>query len=221
MPQPISPAMARLKSLLAESIRDSKAPGRFYPDFHLLNFTEGSFSLSPDPTNEDAFDPLNNMDAAMQSGLNSWLTRIARRSNPDLYQEIFSFAHVSKLEHHSPLVLQLSVTIGATMAVTTLPALLLYGLMRATAKGRQDEARTKILESQAQQQREIAHQLELKTKMMAEVERALNSYNQGSSKLGIPPEVLLETVRIAAPAVADLKDSPLVGSMTVGISTKT
>jgi hypothetical protein len=88
---------------------------------------------------DENFDPRNPMDAAVRYALNSWIYRTLLQADPDLCEGMFSFARLERVEHHSPLAIELSLIVGSAL----IPVILTYALLRTVtdARRRQAEAR--------------------------------------------------------------------------------
>jgi hypothetical protein len=207
-PQGNNEVLWRARSILEGSAAEGKAGSRFHPQFYRITFDETAY-LEP----QGGFDPFNPLDAGMQFGINSWFRRALFQRDPGLYRELCSFADVSRLEHNSPLIIELSIAIAAVSA----PVVLAYGLMTAAARARRLEAEADIREAEAESKKEEAKQRALQTRMMQAVtERVEKQAAEG--RLEIPKEAITKAVQVASPGVADLGENSLIKEVTFGIS---
>lgn len=212
MVRPEDGTLERARAILMESVNSPKAGGRFYPYFHRLNFRE-PFSFKGDPYDRNDFDPYDPLDAGMQFGLNSWFRRAIFQRNPDLYGELYSFADVRKLEHHSPLIIEL----GIVMGVLSSPVILAYGLMTAAARARRMEAEADIREAEAESKWQEAKQRALQTRMMAAVTETVEK-QAAEGRLKVSEQAITTSVQVASPGIADLGENSLIKEITFGIS---
>jgi len=204
------------RSILIESINQSnKANARFFPAFYRFNRRE-----SPDDFFEDLlarFDPLDPMDAALITGLNSWIYREISRANGGLLERLLNFARITRCEHKSPLALELAII----MAMPSMPVLITYGILRAVDALRRRKAETEIRETERELKKEELKQRRLQTTVLEEIVAAMNEQKAQGHKIQVSEELLKPIVEISSPAVSDLSDSPFIGSVTLGISSKT
>ena len=207
-PQGENDVLSRGRSILERSAAEGKAAARFHPRFWQITFDEIDYR---EP--EGGFDPFNPLDAGMQFGINSWFRRALFQSDPKLYRELCSFADVSRLEHHSPLLIELSIAV----AVLSAPVVLAYGLMTAAARARRLEAEANIREQEAESKKEEVKQRALQTRMMQAVTEAVEK-QAAEGKLIVPKEAITKAVQVASPGVADLGENTLIKEVTFGIS---
>jgi len=208
-------ALIRARQILQADLQRPKTADRFYPGFgeELLRF-ENVRSSSLESEFGRRFDPYDPLDSGLQIGVSSWFRRVISRNDPQLEKDLFSFAYVNKVRHQSPLLIEMAVVIGIG---TTLPALLVYSLMKAISRGERQKAEAEIRLTEVQLKREELNQQKLRTRILEQMADAINEMG-ARNQLEIPREVLLEAARIASPSVADLEDSPLIGQITLGIS---
>lgn len=203
---PITDDLMYARELVGGAMRFPKASARFYPEFSDF---EAIYSL----TNRENFDPLDPFDGSLLVGMNSWLRRTLQERDPALYQRLFEFARISRAEHRSPLLLELSVALGIALAG---PPLLVYGTVKAIESMRRSAAETKIREHEANiREQELAQQRE-KTRVLRHIADAIEATPLTQH---INPSVVQAMIGMSSPAVADLGTSPLIGEVKVGLST--
>lgn len=202
--------LRRARQVLENSMSESKARARFYPGF-TIHGTDG-ISLLNNEINR-GFNPYNPLDAGLQIGLDAWFRRSIFKESPELFNELFSFASVRKLEHHSPLIVETVIVIG----VLSTPVVLAYSLMKAASKARRDEAEARIREIEAEQKEEELKQMRLRTRMMKSITESIEEL-KAKDKLKIPNEAITKAVQVASPAIADLGENPLIKEVTFGVT---
>ncbi len=213
--EPKDEAVARAKAIIVESIDRPKAAGRFYP-----RFFEGRLFRVPLSRRESIdldlldFDPYDPLDAGVQIGMSSWLRRTIYSRDFELYRQLFSFGRVRRLEHHSPLLIELAVVLGVGV---TIPGVLVYGLMTAVHRARRSAAEAEIREIEADLKKEELKQQRQKTRMVEDIADGVHELS-ARRQLEIPKEVLVLTAQLGAPSVADLGSSPLIGELSIGLS---
>jgi hypothetical protein len=219
--EPQDETVVKAKSILMESIGRNKAGARFFPGFYdgRLFRSQASVSESNDQrefdTHElDGFDPYDPLDAGVQIGMDSWFRRTIYSRDLDLYRQLFSFGRVQRLEHHSPLLIELAVVFGLGVIV---PVALVYGLMTAIHRARRSAAEADIRETEADLKKEELKQQRQKTKIIADIADGVHELSV-RHQLEIPKEVLVQTAQLGAPSVADLGSSPLIGEVSIGLS---
>ena len=190
-----------------EQLQNPKTEGRFFPSWRESRDPE-VFDSGP-----GAFDPTEPMDAAVRDGLNSYLRRSLWGHSPELYSRILGFASIRRLEHHSPLLLELAALVVGAAALA--PALA-WGIMRAVAAERRANAELQIRAVQVELLTEDLTQKRLQTSIIREIESGLREL--GSEN--IPPEAIAAAAQISTTAVADLGSNPLIGKLTIGLSAK-
>lgn len=193
---------SRARELVKMSADYPKANQRFYPGF-------GSFGSPP-------FDvePYDALDFGVLVGVNAWLKKIVQNHDVELFNRIFSFAEVSRLEHHSPLLLEVAVLLGgATFAVP----LLTYGLMRAVVRCRQLELNNELRETDVELKREELKQRRIQTEVLSSVRDTIRGPGQSVT---VSDATLAAITTISSPSVAELATSPLIGSISVGVTTR-
>jgi H+/gluconate symporter-like permease len=132
-----------------------------------------------------------------------------------LYSRLFSFAQVRRLEHHSPLLLETVAVIGVAVA---LPAILLYGCMWAVYYARRADAEIRIRETEAELKQEELKQSRLRSQVQEDMANAIRIAGFSPEPLRISEAALAETARVITPTVSELGKSPLIGSVTIGLS---
>jgi len=192
---------------LDEEIHRPKSRARFFPDW--LQFSDPESIDAP----ALAFEPLDPMDAGVRDGLNSFLRRALWQRDKQLYSRVFGFASVKRIEHHSPLLIELAVALTGAIA---LPAVLAWGIMRAAAGMRKASAEARIREVEAEIREEELRQKKIQTRILEEVANA--AHELGPQR--IPRGAIEKASQISTTAVSDLGASPLIGSVTVGLSQK-
>jgi hypothetical protein len=164
---------------------------------------------------EYEFDPFSPFGAGFQAGMNTTLRHLIRDNDPELYTRLFSFARVRRLEHHSPLLFETMAVIGVAAA---LPAILLYGCFWAVYYARRTEAEIRIRETEAELKQEELKQSRLRSQVQEHMANAIKRAGFSSEPLRIPEAALAEAARVITPTVSDLGKSPLIGSLTIGLS---
>jgi hypothetical protein len=203
------PRVHRTRELLRSCIRDPKAPSRFFPRFDQSLGENFVFRI----LEEQSFEPTDPMDSATRYALDSWLLRMSQQRDPVLYRELFAFARLDRVEHHSPLAVELSLVIGAA---TLLPVLLTYTLMRTITDARRRVAEARIREAEAGIKEEELKHVQLQTRILETVAVAAEELDAHE----IPKDATTAAAKVGTSSVADLASSPLIGSVTLGISTK-
>jgi len=192
---------------LDEEIGRPKAQQRFFPEWPQFRDPESAVAAGL------AFEPLDPMDGATRDGLNSFLRRTLRNRARELYARVLGFATCKRIEHHSPIIIELAVALtGAAM----LPAVLAWGVMRATAGMRKTIAEAQIREKEAKIREEELKQKKIQTRILEEVANA--AHELGPQR--IPRGAIEKVAQISTTAVSDLGSSSLIGSVTVGLSQK-
>lgn len=195
----------RAREILHNTRRTPKGRARFYPDF----WTADDLPFLED---YDEFDPVDPLDSSVRDGLNSWLSRSLYLQDPRLYNDLFSFAKVQRLEHHSPLLVELAVLIAAPVV----PALLAYGLMRTVAGIRRALAEARIREAEAAIREEELNHRRIQSRILDDVATAVHEMDAKE----IPKSVVAAAAKVGTTSIADLGSSPLIGSVTLGVSTR-
>jgi hypothetical protein len=214
----------RARMILSDALHaDLKSHGRFYPYFYRIFEDRRTFPFTQESLIEDRsaeglsksehFDITNPLDVSTLIGINAWARRQLYATDPDLCGQLFDFAAVDKLEHHSPVLLELGVAIGA---VVTAPVLLTYGLMRALAKAKRGDLEVAIRQVELEEKREALRQRKLQTRLYEELVAAFQEQRKRDRDLKVPDAVLANAVQIASPAISELSSSPLVGKITFG-----
>jgi len=210
-------SFAQAREILGSSADLPKAKRRFYPGFS-RNFAYGRLAdgfrdseLLEEPAGSN--EPL---DIGVQVGLNYWLKRVVRDADPNLYKRLFDAPGVSRLEHHSPLLLEVCVLLGATVAGVVL---LTYGLLRAAAVSNRKEIENRIRRAEATSKEQEALQREIQTEMLSEVRDAIREQRKDDD-FAVPESAVAAAVAIASPSVAELNSNPLIKNMTFGASFK-
>ena len=210
--------ISHARAILTRAMRSEKAAARFFPEFgtHFLKRPgRGNYSILTVADIGD-FDPFDPFDMAVAFGLNCWLRKVIREGNSGLYDRLFSFANVARLEHKSPLVVELLISIAA---VTLTPIILTYGIMRAVARCKRLELDNELREAEVGLKREELKQRRIQTEILQELKTTVND-RISNQNLDIPDGVLVAATTISSPAVAELSTSPLIGSVTLGLTTK-
>ncbi len=212
-------AFARVKEIVASSASRQKATGRFYPRF-FLDFgygdpdqvlRDGEFGLLEQIAGSS--DPL---DLGVQFGLNYWLKSEIRKVDDGLYESLFGQSRVSRLEHSSPLLLEVCLMLGASAGSVVL---LTYGLLRATAAFSRRQAENRIRHAEADSKEQEALQRELQTEIVAQVRDAIREQRE-EGRFVVPDAAIAAAVNIASPSIAELSGSPIIKDITFGASFK-
>jgi len=222
------PVFEKARSILEKELRRDKAAKRFYPEFgdsrskdvrskkvrskDVRSKDERKWFTPPEALKE--FDPGDPFDAAVRDALNSYLRRTLCQADPALAVELFGFARVTRVEHNSPLLVELALFIAMGIAI---PMLVVLGGMRAAFSLRKQDVELEIRSIQRDTLQEELRQKKLQTRIIAaaaEVAEELDIHE-------FPHEAIAEGAQISTTAVHDLGTSPLIGSLTLGLSTKT
>lgn len=208
----LSPEFHWAREQIADLRRD-KASGRFYPQF--VRPARPRNRWFPSAVNVlrdfDADDPL---DFAVTVGTNLWLRKELESRDRERADRLFSFAEISRLEHRSPLLIELSVAIGVTALVS---ALILYGAMKAASHLRKMEEDRRREQLQEELQREDLKQRRIQTEIL-QVMRDAVVERQAGGQLTIPDAALVAAATISSPAVREISKSPLIGSVSLGVT---
>lgn len=213
--------------ILQEELDRGKAGARFFPSFdRVLDYPESfPFNQSSvleqgeiDPEsrlnsvkNFELYEPL---DRATLSGINSWLRRTLAERNREAYNKVIGFAEVTRLEHHSPLLMEVAIILGAAAA---LPVLIAYGLLRAAAKAKRLNAEAEIREAEAKDRWEVVKQRKIQTEILEELRDAVKEQRKDGG-IKVPDTVLAAAAQIGTPSIADLGSSPLIERLTIGLT---
>ncbi len=139
--------LAWAKSVASANLQQSpKSSIRFFP--YLGSIRRDTIQWHPE--DYDPFDPL---DIGVQAGLNTWLRRVLLRADPKRYEQLFSFAEIHRVEHHSPLLLETVVLLSA--GLIALPVALFYGTMKAVYYIQRDEANLAIRQTEVKLKEEV------------------------------------------------------------------
>ena len=150
---------------------------------------------------------------AQQRTINSLVRLALMRSSPSLYEQVFDFARVTHLSRQSPIMLELSVTVGAVLV----PPLIVLGIFRAVEAVRRLSAEADLRETEVELRREELRQRSLQTAILEQVRDTIRQ-NSAAGKLNVSDGVLTAAVGITSPAVAQLASSSLIQQLTVGVS---
>jgi hypothetical protein len=212
--------VVQAREILDYSIKKNpSSKARFYPNF-FDTFSQASLRSRENQFLDSTyiyggFNPGIPMDVGMQVGINSWVRREIYLNDPKLYNALFSFTTVRKLEHYSPLIIEVSVLILGGLLIVPV---LMGGCIIALNKIAKKSAETDIRQSEAQLKKEEVKQQIIRTQIMETLRDTINE-KSANGQLRIPDSVLAETARIAQSTVSDLKDNPLIGQLTIGFST--
>ncbi len=224
-PQVISDELSTARGILVEATQGDRTGARFYPDFqsiflypHFFPFYTGisEEELNANQARPDfPFDLDNPLDVGTLTGINSWFRRQLHDNDREVYDRLFGLATIDRLEHHSPLVLEMGVVLTGALLI---PAIVIYGLMRATAQGRRHHAEAEIREVEAQEKREVLRQRRIQTEILEELRDAIREARQRNRDFVVPPEVLVAAAQISSPSIADLSSSPLIDTISIGLT---
>ncbi|HYA43047.1 MAG TPA: hypothetical protein VEF34_17225 [Syntrophobacteraceae bacterium] len=170
------------------------------------------FLSSSPPEDLRDFDPYDPMHAAVRDGVNCYLRRLLFQRLPKLYESLFSFATLTNAEHHSPLLIELSIFLG----ILSLPVVLTYGLAKAAVAIRKANAEADIRETEANIRKEELSQKKLQTMILQHLESAVSELKPEH----IPKEAIAVAAQLSTTSIADLSSKPLIGSVSLGITTK-
>jgi hypothetical protein len=200
--------LRRAWRILSDESAGRRAAARFHPGFYEeLSVHWRKRWPDRERLGLSAYEPL---DAGMQAGIFAWMRRSLYREDPKLCASLFDFAQIRRIEHHSPLLMEVAIFLGAV----TLPAFLVFGCLKAAALARKSNAEAEIREEEARIRREEGKQQEMKTRVQKLIEEEI--YRQASEgKLKVPKEAVVEFVRVVSPSVADLGDTSLIKDLTI------
>lgn len=215
--------LLKAKRILLEGLESAKAGVRFYPSFRqilnvpgLIPFGQNGDELVSQTGGGDLdFRSDDALDVGTLVGVNSWMRRQVLAHDIELYRKVFGFATIDRLEHHSPLVIEVGIALTSAVAV---PILLTYGLLRAVAKAKRANAEAEIRQAEADDRKEIVKQRKVQTEIISEVRDAIKSERSRNEDFHVPDEVLVNAAKIAEPVVAELGSSSLIEKVTFGAS---
>lgn len=218
-----SDAIDSARRILSRALENDKARARFFPEFggDFAVTLSGRRNRRPpnrvrsvaDMPNFDPFDPL---DVGVAFGLTAWFRKVLQQGDAEVYTRLFSFANIARLEHKSPLVLGLLLAIGTGVLT---PVLLTYGIMRAVGRCKRLDLENQLRETEVELRHEELRQRRIQTEILETLKNAVNE-RAASNNLSIPDEALAAAATISSPAVAELSTSPIIGSITLGLSSK-
>jgi hypothetical protein len=220
--EPKDDAVKLAQSIIQEELTKPHARNRFFGGFSSWNAFEERFTaFDPSPEQQLFVDnPVDPIDAGMRSGLNSFLRRAIFDRDHDLYTHLFGFVGIGRAERRSPLLLELSIVLSTVIAV---PAAIVIGAAFAAASirsliagARKAESEAAIRESEAAiRKEELAHK-KLQSRILISIAAAAEQLGHKD----IPKEAIVAAAKISATPVADLGSSPLIESLTIGVSGK-
>jgi len=182
------------------------AHGRFFPNLPKTLFDSvGTDEPGIPQVFQPAFNPFDPLDVGVQTGLNTMLRRVLLEGDAERYEQLFSFAEVRRLEHHSPLLFETAAIIGGAIV---LPAVLYYGCMKAVYFARRSGAETGIRETEHELKKEELRQSQIRTQVQQHLAAAILETKFTTGPINVPDAVMAETARIAATTVADLGACP-------------
>jgi hypothetical protein len=196
----------RAREIILHAARARKARVRFRPDF--------ADSLTSQDAVRGGFDPFDPLDAAMEFGINAWMRRVILQEDRYLYDELYSFARLTRLTKASPFLLEL--TILAAGAVL-LPAILVVGVLRAVASADRHTTNNAIGTAEAGSKQEEFKQRELQTEIMGYLRDEVRDRHRAGEQL-VSDGVMTAIATITSPAVRELKSSPLIEKINIGFS---
>jgi hypothetical protein len=132
---------------------------------------------------------------------------VIESADPELFDEMFSFAFISRMQRRSPLALTAAVVFSGA-----LPPTLVYLCLRAIAAHRRDAAEVRIREAEADIRESDAALARLRVRVAEELTREIES-----AGLQVSKELAQELLRQASPAIADLGNKALIGNISVGL----
>ena len=210
-------AYIEARQILNKKRNSRKAGNRFFPDFNRQYYEktpdDKELFIIPYLNTLDPFDPL---DSSIITGLNSWIRKEIYGHSPKLFSKIFDFANVRKLEHQSPLVLEIAV--GIAIAATS-PMLITYGIMKAISSLRRSEAEADIRKTEAKLREEELKQRRIETAIKEEIYESVREKRE-KQELDLPDEAISAAISTTSPAVADLGSSSLINNVTFGVTSK-
>lgn len=174
-------------------------------------YLENNYRVNEENNELDSSNP---MDLGMQLGINAWARKEIYLHDRTLYNNLFTFAEVKKLEHNSPLLIEISVVLGAAIVV---PAVLLYGMFRAVQILRKKDLENDIRQNEVNQKQVQLTQSERRTEIITIIRDVLKE-KMSNNEVIIPDSVLAEAAKIADVSIAELKGDPLINQLSVGIN---
>lgn len=207
------------RKILSEDVLKDGNDNRFFPHFKsLVRHLDDPFALIELSDYFKGLDPFNVMDVAVMQGINIWARKLIYLKNRQLSYKLFDYAQVSRLEHYSPLLIELSIILGGAIA---LPILLTYGIMRAVASNRRAEAENQIRENEAKIKNEEFKQKQIQTIMLEEIHNAMDEQKQREGYIKVPEKVMENVAGFAVSPIAELGKSPLIDKVSFSIISKT
>jgi hypothetical protein len=153
-------------------------------------------------------DPL---DAGVRYGLDAFLADAILEHDRELYDRIYGVAEITRTEHNSPLILQMTVGLAVGVGAT---AALIVGIARAAVGIRIRLAEARRLEAEAAIWEEELGQKQIQTYILKEIADAVRETDLSS----IPQDTLAAAASFATVPVADLSKNPRIGQLSVGLS---
>ncbi len=215
------------REILSSSMKNNRKNGRrFFPSFVDLFDIEmnkqrdgkDQLDLYDFPSNEffSDFDSNNSLDTSVMAGMNSWVRKEILLNDKDLFNELFGKAIISKLEHHSPLLIELALIISTPL----LPIIMTYGIMRAVTSHRKMEIENKIRDNERKIKEEEYQQKKIQTKILEEIYSVVKEESK-NGEFRINEKVIENAAKISVSTVSDLNTNPFINSVTFGVTTKT
>jgi hypothetical protein len=146
---------------------------------------------------------------------NAHARRFIMRKSPSTYRELFSFVQIRRLEHHSPLLIELAILSGPLLVAP----LLVLAWSRVASDMRRHAASADIDEALARTKKAEAGQAESKDKIMDYMAQSA-AKQLSENKLEVPKEVLHEAAKAAFAPVVDLSGSDLLQDALAAVSKK-
>jgi hypothetical protein len=184
-------------------LRGNLAPRRFFPSFQFRRGglpEDESWSRAP-------------LDVGVLVGMCSWLRRTLQEHDAKTSTELSSRIYIAKLEHHSPLLLELVALVGGIGIVTMG---LVAACMKTLRDSREDEFRGQLRELELKDRAQSVRQQQIRTAIM---ERVSENY----ARMGTPPvsdTVISEMAKIAYVPIAQAVESSFIKEINFSLEAK-
>ena len=135
-----------------------------------------------------------------------FMSEALRERDFALYQRLFAPFQITKVDRHSPVVVEIAIALGSAVGATGLLTLSALKLVAADLRGRI-----------RQQEEELNLELQqLRTRLAALLVKEIENQRED---ITVSPEVLQAAATLMAQPVKNLTRSPLVDKITLGLST--
>jgi hypothetical protein len=146
-------------------------------------------------------------------GVAAFVQRSLALGRQNIAPELVDFVLVDRIERRSPLLLELSVLLAG---IPTIVAGIAFACIKVMDTRQRDEAEREIRRLEAEGLRQDVKFKATQNRIAQEVQRVLE--HEGLER--VPAPVLVAAMTMAATPVAELSSKPIIGSITLGLSTK-